>query len=116
MVGCALRFYMRENQKHQGKLLYEWLLEQAKRHGIHGGSAFRAIAGFGRHGQLHEQAFFEMAANLTVLVEFVVSKDEADALIALAEEDKAPLFWSRAPVEFGNTAPHAQRPPPRSPA
>lgn len=106
MVGCALRFYMHENQKHRGKLLYEWLLEQAKHSGIHGGSAFRAIAGFGRHGRLHEQAFFEMAADLTVLVEFVVSKDEADTLIALAEQDKAPLFWSRAQIEFGATAPH----------
>ena len=108
MVGCALRFYMHENQKHQGKLLYEWLLEQAKRRGIHGGSAFRAIAGFGRHGRLHEQSFFEMAADLTVLVEFVVSKDEADALIALAEEDKAPLFWTRYQVEYGNTLPAAR--------
>lgn len=109
MVGCALRFYMHENQKHQGMLLYEWLLEQAKRRGIPGGSAFRAIAGFGRHGRLHEQSFFEMAADLTVLVEFVVSKDEADALIALAEEDKAPLFWTRYQVEYGNTVPHAHK-------
>ena len=109
MVGCALRFYMHENQKHQGKLLYEWLLEQAKRSGIHGGSAFRAIAGFGRHGRLYEQSFFEMAADLTVLVEFVVSKDEADALIALAEEDKAPLFWTRYQVEYGSTLPHAHK-------
>jgi PII-like signaling protein len=100
---------MHENQKHQGKLLYEWLLEQAKRRGIHGGSAFRAIAGFGRHGRLHEQSFFEMAADLTVLVEFVVSMDEADALIALAEEDKAPLFWTRYQVEYGNTVPHAHK-------
>ncbi len=106
MNGCALRFYMHENQKHRGKLLYEWLLEQAKRDGIHGGSAFRAIAGFGRHGRLHEQTFFELAADLTVLVEFVVTREEADRLIALAEEDQAPLFYSRYQVEFGVTVPH----------
>jgi PII-like signaling protein len=28
--------------------------------GIHGGSAFKAIAGFGRHGVLHEDHFFEL--------------------------------------------------------
>ncbi|MFT3790053.1 MAG: DUF190 domain-containing protein [Rudaea sp.] len=42
-------------------LLYEWLLERARKLGIHGGSAFRAIAGYGRHGRLHEQQFFELA-------------------------------------------------------
>ncbi len=106
MIGCALRFYMHEDQKHKGRPLYDWLLDQARHAGIHGGSAFRAIAGFGRHGRIHEQMFFEMASSLTVMVEFVVSKDEADRLIAIAEEDKAALFWSRYQVEYGSTVPH----------
>ena len=70
MQGTFLRFYVHENRKHHGLLLYEWLLESAKKAGIHGGSAFRAIAGFGRHGVLHEQHFFELAGELTVVVEF----------------------------------------------
>ena len=37
------------------------VLEQAKKQGVRGGSAFRAIAGFGRHGILHEEHFFELA-------------------------------------------------------
>jgi len=50
--------------------LYEWLLEEAKSLGVHGGSAFRAIAGFGRHGRMHEDTFFELAGELAVKVEF----------------------------------------------
>ena len=76
--GTYLRFYMHENRKHHHVLLYEWLLEQAKSIGIHGGSAFRAIAGYGRHGILHEQHFFELAGDLTVTMEFLLS-DEANA-------------------------------------
>lgn len=101
MKGCSLRFYVQENQSHGGMLLYEWLLEQAKRRGIHGGSAFRAIAGFGRHGKLHEQHFFELAGSTTVLVEFLVSKDEADSLLALAHDSGVPLFYARMEAEFG---------------
>lgn len=63
MKGCLLRFYMQENRKHGHILLYEWLLEQAKKIGIHGGSAFRAIAGFGRDDAIHEQHFFELAGD-----------------------------------------------------
>jgi hypothetical protein len=42
-----LSFYVSEKQHHAGMPLYEWLLEQGKSQGVSGGSAFRAIAGFG---------------------------------------------------------------------
>jgi PII-like signaling protein len=99
--GFSLRFYMQEKAKHKGILLYEWLLRQAKAQGIHGGSAFRAIAGYGRHGVLHEQKFFELEGELPVVVEFLVDEAEADKLLALVKEDGAHLFWARFPAEFG---------------
>jgi len=101
MKGWSLRFYMHENQRHRGGLLYDWVLDQARRRGIHGGSAFRAIAGFGRHGVLNEQRFFELAGQLTVLVEFIVSERQADELLGIVREDGAHLFYARFPAEFG---------------
>ena len=101
MRGTYLRFYVHENRKHHGILLYEWLLEAAKKEGIHGGSAFRAIAGFGRHGVLHEQHFFELAGDLTVEVEFVVSDDEAEKFLNLIRGEEIRLFYARVPAEFG---------------
>jgi len=81
--------------------LFEWLLEQAKKIGIHGGSAFRAIAGFGRHGILHEEHFFELAADMTVAVEFVVSDEEAEKMLALLREERVSIFYARVVGEFG---------------
>lgn len=101
MIGYALRFYMRENQKHNGMLLYEWLLETAKKHQLHGGSAFKAIAGYGRHGRIHEATFFELAGEQTVVVEFLVDDAQANTLLELLKQEKAPLFWARLPAEFG---------------
>ena len=101
MKGSSLRFYMHENQRHRGVPLYEWLLEEAKRRGIAGGSAFRAMAGFGRHGVISEQHFFELAGQTTVLVEFIVSDAEAQALLDIIREDGAELFYARFPAEFG---------------
>lgn len=103
MNGHSLRFYMHENDKHGGKLLYQWLLEAANKSGVHGGSAFKAIAGFGRHGRLHEATFFECAGEQTVLVEFLVEDEGARTLIELVRHEKAPLFWARFPVEFGTS-------------
>lgn len=102
MNGIHLRLYTYEVRKHNGISEYEWLLEQAKKLGIHGGSAFRAIAGFGRHGRMHEQHFFELAGDVPILVEFVMSDDEAKAFLALLRHEKLNLFYSRVATECGH--------------
>jgi PII-like signaling protein len=101
MKGTYLRFYMHENRKHHGVLLYEWLLETAKKAGIHGGSAFRAIAGFGSHGVLHEQHFFELAGDLTVEVEFLLADEQAEELLRVLRGEQVRVFYAKAPAEFG---------------
>ena len=101
MKGASLRFYMHENRKHHGIVLYEWLLETAKKAGIHGGSAFRAIAGYGRHGVLHEQHFFELAGDLTVEVEFLLSDDQAAMLLGVLRREQVRIFYAMVPAEFG---------------
>ena len=101
MDGTYLRFYVHENHKHHGTLVYEWLLETAKKAGIHGGSAFRAIAGYGRHGVLHEQHFFELAGDLTVEVEFLLSDEQADMLLGVLRREQVRVFYARVPAEFG---------------
>lgn len=103
MKGFCLRFYVQENRRHQGMLLYEWLLECAKNSGIHGGSAFRSIAGFGRHAVLHEQHFFELAGDLAVMVEFLVSEAEAAALLEAVRAARISVFHAVTPAEFGLT-------------
>jgi uncharacterized protein len=100
MNGTILRFYVHENRIHRHVAMFEWLLEQAKKLGIHGGSAFRAIAGFGRHGILHEEHFFELAADMTVAVEFVVSDEEAEEFLALLRQENVSIFYTRVPAEF----------------
>ena len=100
MNGTLLRFYVHENRRHEHRLLYEWLLERAKAMGIGGGSALRAIAGFGRHGVLHEEHFFELAGDVPVLVEFAVSDAEADALVAMVRDAGIAIFYMRMPVAF----------------
>jgi len=104
MKGTYLKFFLDEGTRLHGILAYEWLLEKAKTLGLHGGSVFRAIAGYGRHGIMHEDHFFELAGQLPVEVGFVVSDDEADRLLALLAVEKASLFYVRHPVEFGFTA------------
>jgi PII-like signaling protein len=101
MQGSFLRFYVHENQRLHHTLLWEWLLQQANRLGIRGGSAFRAMAGFGGHRVLQENHFFELAGTLTVEVEFIVTDDEAEKVLALLREHQVRAFYARIPAHFG---------------
>ena len=96
-----LTFYVSEKQHHAGKLLYEWLLEEAKSLDIRGGSAFRAIAGFGRHGKMHEETFFELAGELAVKVEFIVDDALADRLLEKLRIESMKVFYVRHKVQSG---------------
>ncbi len=101
MQNVYLKFYVTEKQQHEGVPLYDWLLVQAKKLGIPGGSAFRAIAGYGRHGHLHEETFFELGGEMPVQVEFVLNAHDADALVNAARLPRLNIFYVRYPVESG---------------
>ncbi len=111
MQGSFFRFYVHESQRHHGRLVWEWLLEQGNRLGIPGGSAFKAMAGFGRHHQLHESRFFELAGALTVAVEFIATQEEAQKLLDLLHTEQVRVFYSYTPACFGVINPDSQDPP-----
>jgi PII-like signaling protein len=105
MQGCFLRFYVHEGHRHDQMLLWEWLLRQANQMGIRGGSAFRAMAGFGRHHVVHEDHFFELAGSLTVEVEFIVTDEEAERLLQRLHHENVRAFYARIPAQFGVLSP-----------
>ncbi|MFL6622313.1 MAG: DUF190 domain-containing protein [Sulfurifustaceae bacterium] len=101
MEGSLLRFYLHENRRHRGRPAWEWLLEQANKMGVRGGSAFRAIAGFGRHHHLYEEHFFELAGTVAVEVEFIVNDEEARRLLDFIRQQGFRVFYAHIPARFG---------------
>lgn len=104
MEDCVyLKFFVVENQRHAGQPVYQWLLRQASKMGLPGGSAFRAIAGFGRHHVLHEAHFYELAGELPMEVVFVVDHDQAMQLIGVVADAGLSLFHYMMPARSGVT-------------
>lgn len=104
MQGIYLKFFVHENERHHGVLLYEWLLEAARGLGISGGTALRAIACYGHHGAIRENKFVELAGSPSIEVNFVLDDDtQADALLALVGSERLRLMYVRLPVSHGVT-------------
>jgi uncharacterized protein len=111
MQGSFLRFYAHEGQRHHHGVVWEWLLMQANKLGIRGGSAFRAMAGFGRHHKLTEAKFFDLSGSQVIEIEFVVTHEEAQQLLNLVHRERIPLFYAYIPASFGTIDPHGSVPP-----
>jgi PII-like signaling protein len=103
MNATLLRIYVHENRKQDHILVYEWLLERGHALGIPGGSATRALAGFGRTGVMRADRFYELAGDMPVVVEFVAPDALIDALLALVRDSGVRTFHVRMPVDCGVT-------------
>jgi PII-like signaling protein len=101
MTGTYLKIYVQEKRRLHGVLAWEWILGKARAAGIPGGSAFRALGGYGRHGVMHEDRFIELAGDLPVEIGFAISDAEADRLLELLHAEGVELFYVRLPAEFG---------------
>ncbi|MEC4673508.1 MAG: DUF190 domain-containing protein, partial [Nitrospirota bacterium] len=62
--GYVLRVYVGERDKYGHLPLYEWIIQQAREHGLSGATAFRGIEGFGAHSHLHTAKILRLADDL----------------------------------------------------
>ena len=102
MQGYQLSFFTRQDRKHGGLPLAEWLLHEARRTGIGGGTLIAAAEGFGHHGRLHSAHFFELG-DQPVEVTLAARAPEADRLFQRLREEKIEVFYVKTAVEFGTT-------------
>lgn len=102
MQGFQVTFFTQQDKRHHGKLLTEWLLEEAKLLGIGGATVIAASEGFGHGGRRHSAHFFELA-DQPVEVTMAVSAEASDRLFARLREEGLKVFYVKAPIEFGVT-------------
>jgi hypothetical protein len=102
MQTLCIRFFVQEGVKHGHLPLRDWLFEQARELGIPGGSSFRAVAGFGRHG-VQEDHFFELAGTLPESIEFAADESSIAALVQRVGVAGLKLVYVTHPVRIGVT-------------
>ncbi len=102
MQTVCVRFFVKEGMKHAHLPIHEWLFNEAKALGIAGGTAFRAAAGYGRHG-VYEDSFFELAGRLPETLEFFADQDRIDALVKRVGDAGLRLVYVTHQVTTGLT-------------
>ena len=84
--GALLRIFVGESDRHEGKLLYEWLVGRAKERGLAGATVLRGVMGFGAHSRLHTFKIERLAEDLPITVEIVDSQKKVEEFLAFIEQ------------------------------
>jgi len=77
-----LTIYVDETEKHQGKPVYEAVLDVLAQRKIAGASVFRGVAGYGSEGKLHTAKILELSTALPVKIEVVDSAEMITIVMA----------------------------------
>jgi PII-like signaling protein len=79
--GKLLRIFIGEQDKWEGKPLYEAIVLLARKEGMAGATVLKGILGFGRKSHLHTASLFRLSEDLPIVIELVDSAEKINQFI-----------------------------------
>jgi PII-like signaling protein len=84
--GHLLSIFIGEDDRHQSRPLYEWIVRAVREHGLAGATVIRGVEGFGAQSLLHTTKILRLSTDLPVVVEIVDTKEEIEAFLPAVDE------------------------------
>ena len=79
--GKLLRIFIGEADRWQGRPLYEAIIEEARKRGMAGATAWKGFMGFGKHSRLHTAKILRLSEDLPVVIEIVDAPEKIEAFL-----------------------------------
>lgn len=83
--GTLLRIFIGESDRHGGLALYEWIVREAKQHGLAGATVLRGLEGFGAHSRVHTARVLRLSTDLPIVVEIVDVREKIEAFLPVVD-------------------------------
>jgi hypothetical protein len=84
--ACLLRLFMGENDRYEGKALYEALVLKAREQHLAGATVLRGGMGFGHASRIHTSKILNLSEDLPLVVEIVDAEDKIQAFLPFVEQ------------------------------
>ncbi|MFH2114114.1 MAG: DUF190 domain-containing protein [Spirochaetota bacterium] len=81
-----LRIFIGENDRHDGKPLYEAIVLKARELDLAGATVLRGIMGFGADSRIKSARILGLSTDLPIMVEIVDSPENVDRLMPYLDE------------------------------
>lgn len=76
-----MRIHLGEQDRYEGKPLYQAIVELLRSRGYAGATVTRAIMGFGANARLHTDKVLRLSVDLPIVVECVDSEEKIEAIL-----------------------------------
>lgn len=83
--GYLLRIFIGENDKYAHIPLYEWIVRQAREHGMAGATVIRGIEGFGAHSHMHTTKLLRLSQDLPIIIEIVDTLEKIEQFLPVID-------------------------------
>ncbi len=79
--GKLLRIFVGETDRWHGRPLYEVIVEEARKRGLAGATAWKGFMGFGAHSRMHTAKILRLSEDLPVVIEIVDAPEKIEAFL-----------------------------------
>ncbi len=76
-----LRIFIGESDTHDGRPLYQAIVEVLRRRGLAGATVLRGIEGFGKSSRLHTAHILRLSEDLPIVIECVDAGDKIEQVL-----------------------------------
>jgi len=84
--GQLLRIFIGEQDKWQGKPLYEAIIGLAREKGMAGATALKGFVGFGCKSRMHTAKLLRLSEDLPIIIEMVDSEEKISEFLPHLDE------------------------------
>ena len=82
-----LRIRLGEKDMHEGRPLYEVIVQKARELDLAGATVLRGIMGFGADSRMHSAKLLSLSSDLPIVIEIVDSKENIDRLMPFLDRN-----------------------------
>jgi len=83
--ACLLRIYLGEDDRHQGRPLYETIVLRARERHLAGATVLRGPLGFGHNSRIHTAKVLRLSEDLPIVIEIVDDHDKIESFLSAIE-------------------------------
>ncbi|MGC2239450.1 MAG: DUF190 domain-containing protein [Acidimicrobiia bacterium] len=80
-----LRIFVGESDTHEGRPLYEAIVETLRRENLAGATVLRGIEGFGKSSRLHTAHILRLSEDLPMVIECVDTYEKIESILPLLD-------------------------------
>lgn len=81
-----LRIFIGESDTHDGRPLYQAIVETLRRGGLAGATVLRGIEGFGKSSRLHTAHILRLSGDLPIVIECVDTDAKIEAVLPALDD------------------------------